>query len=92
MVHGNRVSAGCYAMTDARIEEIYTLCDASFGTGQAFFRVHCFPFRMSTERMWEALGHQWYPFWKNLKEGHDLFEQNRIPPNTTVREKHYHFE
>ena len=28
MVHGNRVSIGCYAMTDAKIEEIYSLVDA----------------------------------------------------------------
>ena len=29
MVHGNRVSIGCFAMTDPKIEEIYTLCHAA---------------------------------------------------------------
>ena len=92
MVHGNRVSIGCFAMTDAKIEEIYTLCDAALGNGQAFFRVHCFPFRMNAERMQEASGHPWFPFWQNLMEGYALFEQTRIPPNTTVRDKRYRFD
>ena len=47
MVHGNRVSIGCLAMTDEKIEEIYTLCDAAHHGGQPFFRVHIFPFRMT---------------------------------------------
>ncbi|SVD61889.1 uncharacterized protein METZ01_LOCUS414743, partial [marine metagenome] len=47
MVHGNCVSIGCYAMTDAGIEEIYSLCDAALTNGQRFFRVHAFPFRMT---------------------------------------------
>ena len=29
MVHGNRVSIGCFAMTDAKIEEIYALADVT---------------------------------------------------------------
>ena len=40
MVHGNCVSAGCYAMTDTDIEEIYTLADAAFRNGQPSFAVH----------------------------------------------------
>jgi murein L,D-transpeptidase YafK len=92
MVHGNRVSAGCYAMTDARIEEIYTLCDAALRNGQPFFRVHCFPFRMGAERMMESVEHRWFPFWRNLREGYDLFEENRVPPNTTVQGQRYQFD
>jgi len=92
MVHGSFVSAGCYAMTDAGIEEIYTLCDAALKNGQPYFRVHCFPFRMTAERMRKAGDDQWAAFWRNLKEGHDLFETKRIPPNVTVRDKTYLFE
>ena len=41
MVHGNCVSIGCYAMTDERIEKIYSLCDASLMNGQPeIHRVH----------------------------------------------------
>jgi len=39
MVHGNRVSIGCFAMTDPKIEEIYCLADAALRNGQKFFRV-----------------------------------------------------
>lgn len=91
MVHGNRVSIGCFAMTDAKIEEIYTLCDAALRQGQPFFRVHAFPFRMTKERMARVRGHRWEPFWRNLKEGYDRFERDRIPPNVTVSEKRYRF-
>ena len=92
MVHGNRVSIGCYAMTDAMIEEIFTLCDAALGNGQPYFRIHCFPFRMTPERMDAAKLDEWFPFWQNLREGHDLFEQNKIPPDVSVRNQRYHFE
>jgi murein L,D-transpeptidase YafK len=82
MVHGNEVSIGCLAMTDAKIEEIYTLCDAALKGGQPFFRVHIFPFRMTEVRLTKAAGDPWEPFWRNLKEGYDYFETNGIPPNT----------
>jgi len=91
MIHGNRVSIGCFAMTDAKIEEIYTLCDAALQNGQPFFRVHCFPFRMTDERMVKARGDSWEPFWKNLKEGYEAFEKGKIPPNVEVAKKRYFF-
>ena len=91
MVHGSFISAGCYAMTDAKIEEIYTLCDAAHKGGQRFFRVHSFPFRMTPERMTKAKDNKWFSFWQNLKEGHDLFEKNKFPPNTLVQNKTYKF-
>lgn len=92
MVHGNCVSIGCYAMTDPFIEEIYTLADAALAGGQKFFRVHCFPFKMSTDRMAEVTpDHKWRAFWTNLKDGYDWFERERRPPDVTVREKKYQF-
>ena len=39
MVHGSIVSIGCFAMTDPRIEEIYTLADKALRGGQKYFRV-----------------------------------------------------
>ncbi|MES2982214.1 MAG: murein L,D-transpeptidase family protein [Verrucomicrobiota bacterium] len=92
MVHGSNVSIGCLAMTDAKIEEIYTLCQAALDKGQPFFRVHVFPFRMTEERMKQAANDPWFDFWKNLKTGYDLFEKNRIPPSTGVKNKQYTFE
>lgn len=77
MVHGNRVSAGCLAMTDAKIEEIHTLCAAAHAGGQPFFRVHIFPFRMTDQRLKQAAGSQWIGFWNHLKQGYDGFEKDR---------------
>jgi len=54
MVHGDCRSIGCYAMTDAGIEEIYGLGAAALNAGQAFFRAHAFPFRMTDARMEEV--------------------------------------
>ena len=91
MIHGNRVSIGCLAMTDAKIEEIYTLCAAARDHGQARFRVHLLPFRMTEARMAKAAGSPWETFWKNLKEGYDEFEKTRVPPATSVRDGRYQF-
>ncbi len=92
MVHGSNVSIGCLAMTDAKIEEIYTLCQAALDGGQSFFRIHIFPFRMTESRMRQAASSEHYNFWKNLKTGYDLFESTRIPPDVKVKEREYVFE
>jgi murein L,D-transpeptidase YafK len=91
MVHGNCVSIGCYAMRDAGIEEIYLLAEAALKNGQAFFRVHAFPFRMTPESMERHKGSEWLDFWQNLKTGYDFFEEHRVPPNVTVVENKYRF-
>lgn len=91
MVHGNCVSVGCYAMTDEKIEEIFTLANAAFRNGQKFFRVHVFPFRMTEETMEAARESKWYAFWRNLKEGFDSFERTRRPPDAIVHNKRYVF-
>lgn len=80
MIHGGTVSAGCLAMTDEKIEEIYTLCDAALRNGPSFFHVHIFPFRMTTGRMKASANHEWRHFWENLKQGYDFFEREHMPP------------
>ena len=91
MVHGGNRSIGCFAMTDRKIEEIYTLCDAALKNGQPYFRVHCFPFRMTKARMAQAKGHRWESFWKEIQPGYDWFEEKKVPPNVEVAEKRYLF-
>ena len=92
MVHGNQVSIGCFAMTDPGIEEIYTLCHAALAEGQPFFRVHCFPFHMTAQRLARERSNKWYFFWKNLQEGYDFFERSKTPPNVRVSDGRYVFE
>ena len=84
MVHGRCSSVGCFAMTDYRMEEIYTLADAALANGQESFAVHIFPFRMTEANMSRHAESSWQPFWQNLKEGYDLFEQSFIPPQITA--------
>ena len=47
MIHGNCVSAGCYALTDADVEDIYTVADAALRQGQPAWAVHVFPLRLA---------------------------------------------
>jgi murein L,D-transpeptidase YafK len=89
MVHGDCSSAGCYAMTDALIEEIYAIAREAFEGGQRDFHVHAFPFRMTDANMARHRGHRWYGFWQMLKDGYDAFEQTRVQPSITVCEKRY---
>lgn len=91
MIHGNRVSIGCFAMTDYYIEEIYTLCEAALQHGQPFFRVHSFPFQLNDELLEQHREHSSYPFWKNLQPGYLWFEKHKSPPNVEVVEGSYHF-
>ena len=91
MIHGSSVSIGCLAMTDEKIEEIYTLCAAAQSNGQKFFRVHLFPFRMSAERMEKAKNSEWIAFWNELRQGYDWFEKHRVPPEVTVKDGLYQF-
>lgn len=92
MVHGDCLSIGCYAMTDAAIEEIYVAAEAALESGQPFFRVHAFPFRMEAARLARARGHRWYGFWENLKLGYDAFETAKLPPDVTAKDGRYMFQ
>jgi murein L,D-transpeptidase YafK len=91
MVHGNCVSIGCYAMTDALIEEIYTLAHSAFSHGQAAIAVHIFPFRMDARSLEAEKENPHYAFWKNLQQGYALFEAARVPPQVTVDNLRYRF-
>lgn len=92
MVHGGCVSNGCYAMTDAGIEEIFTLADAALRNGQPFFRVHVFPFRPTAAAMRRHQSSPWISFWENLSEGYYFFETSKRPPNVIVRDGAYRFQ
>jgi murein L,D-transpeptidase YafK len=89
MVHGKCRSAGCYAMTDALMEEIYGVTREALKAGQPSFQLHAFPFRMTDARMAQMKTHKWYGFWKTLKQGYDHFETHRLPPNIAVCERRY---
>lgn len=92
MVHGGNASAGCFAMTDPVVEEIYLIVEAALQKGQPTFAVHVFPFRMTEDRMRKAVASEWLPFWENLQEGFALFEETHVTPAVRVVDGSYLFE
>lgn len=89
MIHGSCSSMGCFAMSDYRIEEIYTLVNEALTKGQKKVDVHIFPFRMTEKNMEKFNSSPWIGFWKNLKEGFDEFEHNRLVPTIDVSNGRY---
>ena len=106
MVHGSCKSVGCFAMTDKGIDEIYGFVAAALAAGQREVPVHIFPFRMTDAAIARETGGggflsffatdsgnsaQWAGFWRNLKEGYDLFHETGEPPTAYACGDHYAF-
>lgn len=91
MVHGHCSSVGCYAMTDYRMNEIYTIAACALQSGQQFFGVHIFPFHMTWENLASYRRSEWLGFWENLKEGYDFFLDYGLPPHIGVNNNRYVF-
>jgi murein L,D-transpeptidase YafK len=96
MVHGDCKSVGCFAMTNNGIDEIYGIVEAALRNGQHEVPVHIFPFRMTEEAIARESSpkqfmafltpvnatpqRDWSGFWRNLKEGYDMFQRSHVPP------------
>lgn len=91
MIHGACSSAGCYSMTDDRVEEIYAMARDSFKGGQKAFQIQAFPFRLTPKNMFTNRGSRHFAFWKMLKVGYDQFEVTKRPPNVEVCGREYKF-
>ena len=91
MVHGGCGSIGCYAMTDAVIDEVWTIVTRALEGGQKRFQVQVYPFRMTEENLLSYKADRWAPFWADLKQGYDLFETDRLPPTVGVCGERYAF-
>lgn len=91
MVHGGCSSVGCYAITDANVDEVYAVVEAALGKGQDAVDVHVFPFRMTATALAAEGGNTWAPFWRNLKAGYDLFEADSVPPRVGACRGEYRF-
>ncbi len=89
MVHGVCKSVGCFAMTNALIEDLYALARDAFAGGQAAIPIHSFPFRMTPERV---ASHQTHPHartWAPLTAAYTSFETTRRLPRIAICEKRY---
>jgi murein L,D-transpeptidase YafK len=91
MVHGGCTSIGCYAMTDAVIDEIWLFVTRAIAEGQRRFQVQAFPFRMTEANLARRASSPWHGFWSDLKRGADLFEATNRAPEVAVCEGRYVF-
>ncbi|HEY4404386.1 MAG TPA: murein L,D-transpeptidase family protein [Xanthobacteraceae bacterium] len=92
MIHGDCSSAGCYAMTDEQIAEIYALARESFFGGQKAFQIQAYPFHMTPLNMAKHRDSPHMAFWKMIKEGNDHFELTHLEPRVDVCDKRYVFD
>jgi murein L,D-transpeptidase YafK len=92
MIHGGCSSAGCYAMTDEQMAEIYALAREAFFGGQASFQLQAYPFRMTALNMARHRNSPHMAFWRMLKQGHDHFEVTHLAPRIDVCERRYVFD
>nr|WP_084539882.1 murein L,D-transpeptidase family protein [Azorhizobium doebereinerae] len=92
MIHGDCSSAGCYAMTDEQIAEIFALARESFAGGQRSFQIQAMPFRMTPQNMARHRNNPNMAFWRNLKQGYDHFEVTRQEPKVDVCGRQYVFD
>ena len=91
-IHGNKVSAGCLAMTDPVIDVIYGLASHARDKGQKTIPVSIFPCRMN-QTNWARLERDYankpdlIRFWTTLRPGYSSFEHNHIwvRPNVDKR-------
>jgi murein L,D-transpeptidase YafK len=91
MVHGGCSSVGCFAMTNAVVDEVWRLITAALSKSQKRLQVQVFPFRMNEETLAAHGQSPHIAFWRDLKIGHDLFEANGLPPTVTACRGRYRF-
>jgi murein L,D-transpeptidase YafK len=91
MIHGDCLSAGCYAMTDEQISEIYSLARDSL-SGRPSFQVQAYPFRLTPANLARHRNSPNLAFWKMLKVGNDHFETTQLEPKVDVCNRRYVFD
>jgi murein L,D-transpeptidase YafK len=91
MVHGSCSSRGCYAMTDEGIAEVYALAREAFSGGQKGFQFQAYPFKMTAENLAKFRNDPNIAYWRNLKEGNDVFEVTKREAKVAVCNGRYAF-
>lgn len=84
MIHGDCVSVGCYAMTNAYMDEIFAYVDAALRQGQQEVGVSIYPFRMTESNMQRHRSAYHFNFWRQLQPGYRYFAEHHQPPAITV--------
>lgn len=93
-IHGGSASAGCLAMSDYYIEDIYIAAVKARSQGQAEIPVHIFPFKMTDNNMnyWCRVTQfkDCVKLWKNMQAGYQFFETNARVPDVSVDASGYY--
>src|SRR5262249_43070067 len=92
MIHGGCSSAGCYAMTDDPIPEIYPPPPQALFPPPSPLQLQAYPFRMTPLNMARHRDSPHMAFWRMIKEGYDHFEVTHLEPQVDVCEKRYIFD
>lgn len=96
-IHGGCKTAGCMAVTNENIKEIYWLAVEARDHGQSRIPVHIFPARLSDNNLKQyenvfGANNDLIRFWSNIKRGYDLFEQtHKLAPVSVNRNGRYVF-
>jgi murein L,D-transpeptidase YafK len=92
-IHGGCKTAGCVALTDEAIKEVYVIAMEARDNGQKNIPVHIFPARLTDEglrQLVRVFGNEdpsLVPFWANLKTGYDYFEKSHKLPAVNVNKR-----
>jgi murein L,D-transpeptidase YafK len=92
-IHGGCKTAGCVALTDEAIKEVYVIAMEARDNGQTRIPVHIFPAHMTDEglkqlaRVFGKEDPSLVRFWTNLKTGYDYFENSRKLPMVSVNKR-----
>jgi murein L,D-transpeptidase YafK len=92
-IHGGCKTAGCVALTDEAIKEVYVIAMEARDNGQNRIPVHIFPARLTDDglqqlvRIFGKEDPTLVGFWTNLKAGYDYFENSRKLPAVSVNKR-----
>jgi murein L,D-transpeptidase YafK len=92
-IHGNCVSTGCIAISDAPIEELYLIASTVKGEGQDFIPVHVYPVKYNVKKSADYLAETTKSnaalqnFSTQLKEAFDYFEEKKQLPVIMINKK-----
>jgi len=95
-IHGGKASAGCLAMSNYYIEDIYIAAVKARSNGQQKIPVQIFPFKMTPQNLqyysrFPQLAKN-FELWSNISVGYQMFEKtNRLPEVYVDAEGYYRF-
>lgn len=80
-IHGGCATIGCIPITDDKIKELYVLAVMAKEVGQSRIPIYLFPTALTDKNFKELSKNQSYlkniKFWQNLKQGYDIFVNNK---------------